>query len=144
MNELAFVASHLLRCPFCRRAVDSEEVVVNEDDLPVHVECGTIVEELAHELPAGSAQTYDGQVEKGVDAAWLSGHGVDAAWLSEQAAFLAALPTAGSKAEADGQAFLLAAMGNASSQARARQQRGQEAGQDQAPLVLPPSVADSA
>jgi len=88
MSSPYCVLTHGLYCVSCRREVEGTESVQNDDDLWVHLGCGTVLDELGHRLPRGSAQCV-GEDIRSVDRR----PGTDAEWLADQRAILARLPS---------------------------------------------------
>eukprot|EP00927_Polykrikos_kofoidii_P085627 TRINITY_DN9359_c0_g1_i1.p1 TRINITY_DN9359_c0_g1~~TRINITY_DN9359_c0_g1_i1.p1 ORF type:complete len:170 (+),score=41.78 TRINITY_DN9359_c0_g1_i1:137-646(+) len=111
MNTPYMVLSHQKFCTVCKRAVEDEEVAVNDDDLSVHLGCGAVLEERGHRSIPGSNRC------EGKDLAVIDAfNGCEADWLASQRAILEALPGPG-KADPKRQA-VLQALDNASHEAR--------------------------
>eukprot|EP00931_Biecheleriopsis_adriatica_P096921 TRINITY_DN70658_c0_g1_i1.p2 TRINITY_DN70658_c0_g1~~TRINITY_DN70658_c0_g1_i1.p2 ORF type:complete len:170 (-),score=24.73 TRINITY_DN70658_c0_g1_i1:185-694(-) len=90
MSAPYLVTSHRHFCRSCRRDVEDEESVVNEDGFHVHLGCGTVLEFQGATLPSGSGRST------GAELGMLHGsHGCEAEWLAEQMAILAGLPGGG-------------------------------------------------
>mmetsp|Transcript_1008 Transcript_1008/g.1573 ORF Transcript_1008/g.1573 Transcript_1008/m.1573 type:complete len:267 (-) Transcript_1008:1194-1994(-) len=75
MNTPYLVITHRRFCVSCRRDVDNEETVINDDDMPVHLGCGTVLDIEGAQMAEGSGrclgddlvcQVIDGQA--GADA----------------------------------------------------------------------------
>merc|ERR1712232_924335 len=105
MSAPYLVVTHQAYCTVCRRAVEDEEVCINDDDLEVHLGCGAVVETQGHSPLPSSARCAGAELQL-IDRASKNS---EADWLATQYAILAALPgatTAGSHA-ASGRAAAL-------------------------------------
>ncbi|CAE8595389.1 unnamed protein product [Polarella glacialis] len=89
MNTPYLVITHRRFCVSCRRDVDNEETVINDDDMPVHLGCGTVLDIEGAQMAEGSGRCLgDDLVCQVIDGQ----SGAEADWLAAQRAILASLP----------------------------------------------------